>query len=188
MAYKTGFDEQKFTDILVEQNVITQEEKIALHKEFDQYDGDEIIDFLIDEDLVQESDIVQALSEYYQVPGIDVLGYFFYHDLLTMFPKSFLLRNRIIPLTVDENIMIMVAANPSDPDLLVKIGEHVSYDIQFYVGIARDISDSVKEFYDISDTDIDEDAESRIGLDDHDEQELVFELYDDEDLDYWDED
>ena len=76
-----------------------------------------------------------------------------------MFPKDMLLRNAIIPLEVDENMMIMVASEPDDPELLFEIGEYVSYDIQFYVGLGRDICDAVKEFYDKSDTEDTEDED-----------------------------
>lgn len=177
-------DGQAVTNILVRKNIITSQEKDALLNAFAAYDGDEFIEFLLDEELVNESDLLEALGEHYQVPAVDVLGYFFYHDLLAMFPKTFLLENEIIPLTVDENIMIMIAAHPNDPQLATKIAEHVSYDIQFCVGIARDIRDEVEEFYDTADTDINPDSESRIGFtgpigpDELNEGDLIIELYD----------
>ena len=65
-------------------------------------------------------------------------------------------------INLDENMMIMVAANPDNSELLFEIGQNVSYDIRFYVGIARDICDAVKEYYDKADTqDVEEDEDLR---------------------------
>ena len=112
--------------------------------------------------LVEEADLLQSLAQYFQVPAFDVVGYFFDTFLLRRFPKGFLLRNALIPLEVDENIMIIIASEPDDSDLLVRIGEHVSFDIQFRVGLRRDICDAAKEFYDKSDTEDVRDEDSRV--------------------------
>ena len=122
---------------------------------------DQFNDFLLSEGVLDQESLLQALAEYYKVPSFDVVGYFFENHLLHMFPKSMLLENEIIPLQVDENMMIVVAAHPDNPDLLFEIGENVSYDIRFYVGIARDICDAVKEFYDKADTEDDPNEDIR---------------------------
>jgi hypothetical protein len=61
-----------------------------------------------------------------------------------------MLQNSFIPLEDDENIMVVVASDPADSNLLVEIGKYVSYDIQFRVGLHHDILDAIKEFYDES--------------------------------------
>ncbi|BDC34835.1 hypothetical protein Noda2021_07930 [Candidatus Dependentiae bacterium Noda2021] len=141
---------QALCDILVKHKVIKVEEARAMQRAFKNSSKESFDDFLLEESLVEEAPLLKALSDLYEVPAIDVVGYFFETFLLHKFPKDFLLRKRIIPLQVDENILIMVASNPNDPDLLPEIGENVSYDIQFYVGLGRDIEDSVKEFYEES--------------------------------------
>lgn len=137
--------------LLVANGVLVEKDAIATERAFAKYDSEQFDEFLLDEDIVEKSDLLHALSQYYQVPSIDVEGYFFEHQLLLQFPKSFLLENEMIPYIVEDgNILIMIAAHPEDEDLLPAIGQHVSYDVQFYVGIARDICDAVKEFYDTS--------------------------------------
>jgi len=103
---------------------------------------------LLEKGLVDEAGLLKALAQYYQVPGFDVIGYFFNTYLLRMFPEDFLTRNACIPVEVDENIMAMVVSEPDDLNLLARIGEYVSYDIRFRVGIRRDIVSAVREFYD----------------------------------------
>lgn len=160
MAVAKGF-EAEFLGVLVELKFITAEDAISLLKTYDESDVDQFDEFLLSEGIVEQDELLEALSFYFQVPSFDVVGYFFETHLLRMFPKDMLLRNEIIPLQVDENMMIVVAANPNNTELLFEIGENVSYDIRFYVGVARDICDAVKEYYDKADTQDSEDEDIR---------------------------
>jgi hypothetical protein len=153
---------QDLSIILVKIGAIKEDEGKALQKAFKDADHDNFTEFLLDRGLIEEEDLLKALSLYYKVPAFDVVGYFFDHTLLQQFPKDLLLRLGIIPLEVeDDSIMIMVACEPNDPELLPAIGNYVSYDIQFRVGFFRDISDAIKEFYDRSPTDTDTDEDLR---------------------------
>jgi hypothetical protein len=160
MSVKKGF-EASFLEVLVELKFITPEDAIKLLIAYDESDVDQFDEFLLSEGIVDQDELLEALSEYYQVPSFDVVGYFFETHLLHMFPKDMLLRNEIIPMQVDENMMIVVAANPDNPDLLFEIGENVSYDIRFNVGVARNIRDAVEEYYDKADTQDPEDEDIR---------------------------
>ena len=139
---------EKISSILMEQGTISSEESKVLQKVFRESAKETFDNFLLEEGLVDKASLLKALAQYYQVPGFDVIGYFFNTYLLHMFPKNFLTRNAFIPIEVDENIIIMVASEPSDLTLLARIGEHVSYGVRFRVGIRRDIVSSVREFYD----------------------------------------
>ena len=150
-----------FLQVMVDLKFITADDAAKLLATYHESDVDQFEDFLLTEGVLDQESLLEALSQYYKVPSFDVVGYFFENHLLRMFPKSMLLKNEIIPLQVDENMMIVVAANPSNPDLLFEIGENVSYDIRFYVGVARDICDAVKEFYDKADTEDEQDADLR---------------------------
>lgn len=142
---------QKITEILIKHRVIDRAEGDQLENAFKETDHDQYDDFLLQEGLIPESDLLRALSVYYQVPSTDVTGVFFEHALVTQFPKDFLLRNEMIPLEVDEeSILLMVASDPGDPELVARIGDYVSYDVQFRVGLGRDIIDAIEEFYDKS--------------------------------------
>lgn len=137
----------KLTDILVELKAITPEMNKQLEENFAQSSHERFDDFLLDQGLVSKEDILKALSILYQVPYMDVDGYFFDSFLLQKFPEDFLMRNVIIPYEQDENMLLVVAADPSDQELLVKIGAHVSYDIRFNVGIHTDIINMIRMYY-----------------------------------------
>ncbi len=143
---------EAITDILVDLNKIKPKEAENLKKAFKDSEKQYFDEFLIGQGLVDEEDILRALGMYYKVIAVDVTGLFFRRHLLHMFPKDILLRCAMIPREVDQNIMIMIVSDPFDTALLAIIGEYVSYDIQFQVGIRRQICDAVKAFYDKSPT------------------------------------
>lgn len=147
--------------ILVKNKVLAASEAASLIEMFHDSSKEYFDDFLLSEGLVEESELLRALSEYFEVPSFDVVGYFFEHHLLTQFPKGFLLRNGIIPLEVEQNMLMMIASDPEDPALESAIREYVSYDVNFMVGIRRDICDAVKEFYDTSLADVQDDLDLR---------------------------
>jgi hypothetical protein len=158
---KKGSFADQITALLVKQGAIAKKEVPSIHRNFAQSAQEQFDDFLLEEGLVDAGALLKALSELYRVPSYDVTDYFFDTHLLHMFPKDFLLRNAIIPLQRDENMLIVVASVPEAEGLESAIGEFVSYDINFYVGIRRDICDAVKEFYDKALTQVQEDEDLR---------------------------
>lgn len=170
---------QRLTTSLLANKAITQKEADSLVTMFHDRAQGKVDNFLLDEGMVDRESLLEGLSDVYQVPYFDVQGYFFDHDLLHTFPKDILIAKGIIPLQVDEDILIMVASNPEDPELLDVIGNSVSYDIQFNVGIRRDIIDAIEEYYDQSiileeEEDFDEDYDDDDTDDDDDMGEDIF--------------
>ena len=143
---------EKFTDILAEQGAISQQENKDLEKSFKASAKPNFVDFLLEEGLASKEEIVKALATYYRVPSFDAQGYFFDHQLVTMFPQLTLKRYGFIPIEVDEGMMLVLASDPHNPELLPIIGQSVSYDIRFRVGIYQDIIDAIDEFYDTAPT------------------------------------
>jgi len=164
---------QDLSEILERQKAVSADESLALQKAFKDSEADQFDDFLLEEGLVEEDVLLKALSEYYQVPAFDVVGYFFDHGLLTKFPKGFLLREGIVPLEVENDILSVVASEPSKEGFESMIRDYVSYDVVFMVGLRRDICDAVKEFYDASPTDVDEDQDLREERDLQDEAKVL---------------
>lgn len=150
---------QELAEILVKQGSISDAEGRSMQRTFKNSDRDNFEEFLLDEGLVEEASLLKALGEYYQVPYEDVTGYYFDNELVRNFPKDFLLRNVIVPLEMEDDELICVASNPSNPDLVSGMGAYTSEDIQFRVGLARDITDAIKEYYDKSLTDVMDDQD-----------------------------
>lgn len=140
--------------ILVKHQVISADEAVAMTKAFKGSEKAQFDTFLLDQGLVSRQDLLNALSEYFHVPAFDCVGYFFEREELHKFPKDFLIRHAIIPVERDQNMYTIVASRPSEPALLSGIGDHVSYDIRFMVGLKQDILDSINEFYDFAPTQV----------------------------------
>ena len=70
----------------------------------------------------------------------------------------------VIPYSPDENMLIVIVAQPDDSDLPLELGKFISYDLRFKVGLRRDIGDAISEYYDESDTE---------GLAKKEDQEII---------------
>lgn len=171
----------KLVAILVKNHVVSEQEGQIYCEQFHDSDHDSFDEFLIEEGLVSKEDLLGALSTYYQLPALDATGYLFDSELVRNFPKDFLLRNEIIPVELEEEILVVAAAHPDDEVLLSNIGNFVDTDIQFNVGLARDITDAVKEFYDKSPTEEPEDLDLDQERKEQEEFERDGQLHEDED-------
>lgn len=169
---------QRLTTSLLTNQAITQKEADSLVAMFHDRAKGRVDSFLLDEGMVDRETLLKALSDMYQVPFFDVNGYFFENELLQTFPREVLISKGIIPLQVDEDILIVVASNPEDPELLDIIGNSVSYDIQFNVGLRRDIMDAVEEYYEPSI--IIEDIDQFDDYDNEEEDDMDEDIFDDE--------
>lgn len=126
---------------------VNLDDEIELKKAFAASDTERFEDYLIDEEIVEKDQLLQALGEFYNVRPFDVMGTMFDHHLMRMFPKNVLLNNCCIPYCHENDIMIIIAGDPSDENLDAVLGETVSYDFQYYVGIPRHIDMMIEDFY-----------------------------------------
>jgi len=141
---------QRLTTALLTNQKITQKEADSLVATFHDRAKGRVDKFLLDEGMIEREDLLEALSIIYQVPYFDVSGYFFENELLDLFSRDTLILKGVIPLQVEKDILIVVASNPEDPELLEVLGNSVSYDIQFNVGLHQDIIESIEEYYESS--------------------------------------
>ncbi|MGA9531054.1 MAG: hypothetical protein WBQ73_04180 [Candidatus Babeliales bacterium] len=162
-----------FSLFLVRDGIASSHELVELHALFQASSHQFFTQFLVDEGLLSKKKVLQFLSEYYKVPSFDVEGYFFDSNLLHLFPQDFLVRNLVIPLEIDENMLIVVAGEIV-PGLASSMEQFVAYDIRFRIGLAQDIQEAIDEYYD---TALTEDYEEEAKIDDagreHSSQEII---------------
>jgi len=154
---------QALGEILCKLGVIQKKDVQALVRDFKGTEQSQLNYFLLDEGLVTKEELLRALSDYYQVPYFDVRGFQFNHDLLGLFPPDFLLRNAIIPIEFDGNILTVVTGHPEQPGLRDKIRKYTKHHIEFRVGIVRDILDEARAYY--------ENPPSDLGIEEEEEDE-----------------
>lgn len=155
------------SEILVKQGVLTKQRAGEVEQAFHESPSDNFDEFLIEEGFVEPDELLRALSAYYNVPSFEAEGYFFDQTLVRDFPKDVLLRHAAIPLRLDGDILVVVAANPAEHDLETILRRYTNNDIIFFVGLRRSICDAVKEFYDESlmEEEQDEDLREEFELD-----------------------
>lgn len=141
---------KKLIDIFKKHGVFSSDRAKTIETLFSKKSRPSFINFLLEEGLISRAEALNALSEMYQVPSFDVIGHFFDHELVRKFPKLSMLKHKYIPLEQDQNILIVIASDPSNERLWSEIGSYVSYTLHFMVGLAIDIEDAIKEFYDES--------------------------------------
>lgn len=167
---------------LVNQGTLTEKQGKDVLTAFEQRVSKESFEyFLFSEGFVPKEDLLQALASYYKVPAFDAQGTFFEHKYVQMFPKDTMLRNNFIPLDVEDEIMTIVASDPSNSELPEIINSFVSYSLVFLVGFEDDIDDAVKEYYDDAltvDPEIINDAESEDEEAEHMALDDVEDVYD----------
>ncbi|MBT3828095.1 hypothetical protein HOL34_00360 [bacterium] len=145
---KKGTFVERLSQALVDREFISSKQAANMQKVFAKAQKPQFDDFLLEEGIVSERDLLAALADVFDMPSIDIGGMLLNHDLITMFPKEVMLSNSFVPLEQDGNMLVVVANNPEQSELLEIIGEYVSYSIVFFVGLNRDICDAVEEFYD----------------------------------------
>lgn len=147
MAEKNSFI-SRLAESLVKLQVMSEVEAESFEKEFAGRSRARIDEFLLDEGIIDRPTLLKALQNVYGMPTYDVRGQFFNHQLLLLFPKDFLMNKCIIPLDVDDEILTIIVGNPEDDETMEIVGNYVPYSVNVLVGIARDILDSVEEYYD----------------------------------------
>lgn len=147
---------EKLSSVLEQEKIIAAGSGQELKHLFRKSSQEDFDLFLLQEGLVSRQHLLQALSLVYHVPSFDVLGDFFDHSLLIKFPKHFLMQHCCIPLEViNDEVLIMITSRPDNEVLTAQIGEHVSYAVEYLVGIESDILVAIEEYYDPSETVVD---------------------------------
>lgn len=167
---------KRLVEQLIKNEAMSQKEAESLSTMFHDRTKARVDYFLLDEGVVERDDLLEALAGVYQVPSFDAKGYLFDHNLLKQFPKDVLISNSVIPLQVDEDILIMVASDPEDDDLIEAVSHYTSHDVEFNVGLQRDIIDAIEEYYEIDPISEGEEFQEDLEDDEPDDSDIVDEL------------
>lgn len=164
----------RLAQAFVQLKIMAEVEAESFVKEFQGRGKGRIDEFLLDEGIVDAETLLKALQQVYGLSSYDVRGHFFNHQLLLLFPKDFLMNKCLIPLDVDDEILTIVVSNPEDEEAIEIVGNYVPYSVNVMVGIYRDISDAIEEYYDedVVTSDIHE-QETDVVEDDNQDSDIV---------------
>lgn len=139
---------QEIASLLFKQGILKKADASALASGFRGSGQAQIHDFLLEQDLVSKPDLLRVLSQYYGTPAIDINGVQFNHDLVRMFPTRLLTKYTVIPLEMDENAVIFVAARPDADKMRQQLRHYTDCHLEFIVGIAKDIAQAIATYHD----------------------------------------
>jgi len=137
---------QEFATILAQQKTLTEAQSLSLVDDFSDRSIDAIVDFLLEEGLADKEQVLQALSAFYKTPFLDVSGYLFEHNLVHDFPVDFLKSHCAIPMSDENDIIVVITNNPNQEGLKEKVEQYTDSIVECWVGIQQDIFDAIEEF------------------------------------------
>ncbi|MFP4349073.1 MAG: GspE/PulE family protein [Thermodesulfobacteriota bacterium] len=116
---------KRIGDILLEAGLITREQmKAALQRQ--SVTGGRIGNIMVEMDFLSEENMVGALSKQLGIPSIDLKKVTVSEDLLKLLPENFLIKNQVVPIEREGNILKIAMANPLDRSTM--------NDIEFMIG------------------------------------------------------
>lgn len=119
--------------------------------------GQKLGRILIDLGTVSEEDLRLAYSRWLEIPVWEKKKTDTY-PMLENVPKVFLTTNRVLPLSLDENVLDIALADPQDTLLIEAIALSTGREVRVFAGTERDISSSLEKLYETGVSEEEEDA------------------------------
>lgn len=147
---KKDLASERFGQILLEQRLITEEQlKNAMEARED--NGGHLGDILIYNGIVTEEDIAIALAKQHDIPLItskaDQIVPAIDQDLQKIVPKQFALRNTVIPLLKEGNILTCAISDPLNVALMDELRKITGCQIRPVIATKSDIARAIENFY-----------------------------------------
>ncbi len=119
--------------------------------------GQKLGRILIDLGTVSEEDLRLAYSRWLEIPVWEKKKTDTY-PMLENVPKVFLTTNRVLPLSLDENVLDIALADPQDTLLIEAIALSTGREVRVFAGTERDIISSLEKLYETGVSEEEEDA------------------------------
>ncbi len=94
--------------------------------------------------LVSEQDVAQALSEQLHVPQVSAADYPQEPIRLDNLAQDFLVNNNVVPLAVEDDLVVFAATVPQDPYLSKALSLALQKDIAISLGLESDINKAIE--------------------------------------------
>jgi type IV pilus assembly protein PilB len=147
---KKDLASERLGQILLEQRLVTEEQlKNAMKARED--NGGHLGDILIYNGIVTEEDIAIALAKQHDIPLItskaDQIAPAIGQDLQKIVPKQFALRNTVIPLLKEGNILTCAISDPLNVALMDELRKITGCQIRPVIATKSDIARAIENFY-----------------------------------------
>ena len=156
MALKRRLQE-KLGEILLRQGAISDEQlKQAI--EAQKSDGGLLGEVLVKLNFVIEHDIAKAIISQYGFPFISLENYDFNTDASILVQESFSRKNRLVPLDVVGDVLVVAMSNPLDTNIIADLESATGKKVQVFLIVVSSVEEALDKIY-IKDPDSQADEE-----------------------------
>ncbi len=142
----TRATKKRLPDMLLEQNLVTQEqlqECINQHRQT----GQSLPSLLVQNEYLSEEDLVITLSEQLGIPHIRVAHYSIPKEVLSEVPETLARQYQMLPVSVTGDVLTLAMADPLNIMALDDLRMLTSYEIEPVVAVASELAAAIEKHY-----------------------------------------
>ena len=142
----TRATKKRLPDMLLEQNLVTQEQLqhcINQHRQT----GQSLPSLLVQNEYLSEEDLVITLSEQLGIPHIRVAHYSIPKEVLSEVPETLARQYQMLPVSVTGDVLTLAMADPLNIMALDDLRMLTSYEIEPVVAVASELAAAIEKHY-----------------------------------------
>lgn len=139
---------RKFGEILLAENLISREQ-LQVSLDTQAQTGESVGEVLVRQGIITENDVVRCICTQYQLPFIRPTHYQFDSALLDLFDGAFLYRERIAPLEIIGNAVILALADIPTEAVEKEVCEKIAKEPYYYFAPSSDVEHLLREHFEL---------------------------------------
>ena len=171
---KKPFTNQKIGEILIKQGLITPQQLEEVLKMQSAGNKKRIGEILVELGAISKEELFEVLQYIYETEYIDLSNYVIDPEVISLIPEKFALQYRLIPLSINDNELVIAMANPLDVYAIDFVRGHTKIKkIKTMLAAEDDVLSAITSYYELGEY---KDIIEKLGT------ELTFKEEEDEDL------
>ena len=171
---KKPLTNQRIGDILIEQGLITPQQLEEVLKMQSAGEKKRIGEILVELGTISKEELFGVLQYIYETEYIDLSNYVIDPEVISLIPEKVALQYRLIPLSINDNELVVAMANPLDVYAIDFVREHTKIKkIKTMLAAEDDVLSAINSYYELGEY---KDIIEKFGT------EIVFKEEEDEDL------
>jgi type IV pilus assembly protein PilB len=172
--YKKPLTNQRIGDILIEQGLITPQQLEEVLKMQSAGNKKRIGEILVELGTISREELFKVLQYVYETEYVDLSNYVIDPEVISIIPEKFALQYRLIPLSINDNELVVAMANPLDVYAIDFVRGHTKIKkIKTMLAAEDDILSAINSYYELGEY---KDIIEKLGT------EMIFKEEEDEDL------
>jgi type IV pilus assembly protein PilB len=172
--YKKPLTNQRIGDILIEQGLITPQQLEEVLKMQSAGNKKRIGEILVELGAISREELFEVLQYIYETEYIDLSNYVIDPEVISLIPEKVALQYRLIPLSINDNELVVAMANPLDVYAIDFVRGHTKIKkIKTMLAAEDDILSAINSYYELGEY---KDIIEKLGT------EILFKEEEDEDL------